>query len=534
MGMVQLDPPNAEVTIPIDRLLHITYGDDDNPEGLATLEAMWRLEYILRGLEMVRGIGFEKTAGYLKFKAENELTDSDKAIIKRAARGVLTAQASNYLALPNGIEADIIDTTFGAAGALETSIQNMRVLKLTLLGAQFAAISTMTGSGSFAALSDSSSMFLLMFNSMAKGFIEQADRQLTKMLFDNPTNAAAFPNMTRLPKLTVPPIDKTIGLGELATFAKTMGEMMTLSDDDLIAIRTKSGILSEALPEVEEDETGAAMTAPDETVTPLNGAQLTGALSVLERVQTGVLTAKQATEFLIAAGMSPAQVKKIVSEIGKTKPPSDAPTPEDGTTPPPTEMRRVIDNWHTLFDLATPEEDNEADDYQAALLALVALARADSITRRDFIAQMTALVEEHAEAMFRISAGLSPGDDMTEDMIRVFNDELQAHTDRVLPFANNIYAEIDSEAQTTSRVTIWRDKLIGFTAIGVMFNEAITELVWRLGATEEHCATCLAQNGTVRTRAEWLILALDEGIKPQSRDLECGGWHCDCSLEEVG
>jgi hypothetical protein len=56
---------------------------------------------------------------------------------------------------------------------------------------------------------------------------------------------------------------------------------------------------------------------------------------------------------------------------------------------------------------------------------------------------------------------------------------------------------------------------------------------WDFGKTEEHCATCSAMEGKVKTRREWLELATKKGIFPKSRDLECGGWQCDCHLSVV-
>jgi hypothetical protein len=65
-----------------------------------------------------------------------------------------------------------------------------------------------------------------------------------------------------------------------------------------------------------------------------------------------------------------------------------------------------------------------------------------------------------------------------------------------------------------------------------MIDEPNSEkkLVWRLGGTEDHCTDCSALNGKVLTASEWK----SAGIAPQSRDLECGGWRCDCRLEETG
>ena len=51
-------------------------------------------------------------------------------------------------------------------------------------------------------------------------------------------------------------------------------------------------------------------------------------------------------------------------------------------------------------------------------------------------------------------------------------------------------------------------------------------LVWQLGEAE-HCSTCLALDGIVASAKEWDT----SGWKPQSRDLECNGYNCACSLQ---
>lgn len=50
---------------------------------------------------------------------------------------------------------------------------------------------------------------------------------------------------------------------------------------------------------------------------------------------------------------------------------------------------------------------------------------------------------------------------------------------------------------------------------------------WRLGATNEHCRDCAWANGRTFTIREWSAM----GLMPQSNNLECGGYYCDCSLE---
>lgn len=51
------------------------------------------------------------------------------------------------------------------------------------------------------------------------------------------------------------------------------------------------------------------------------------------------------------------------------------------------------------------------------------------------------------------------------------------------------------------------------------------KLEWVLGPTE-HCSSCSKLAGKVKRGSAWIR----SGVRPQSRDLECGGFHCQCSL----
>lgn len=66
-------------------------------------------------------------------------------------------------------------------------------------------------------------------------------------------------------------------------------------------------------------------------------------------------------------------------------------------------------------------------------------------------------------------------------------------------------------------------------ALFASYGTAGPRLVWRLGATEQHCATCFALDGTVATVTAWGASGLRPQAAPNPR-LECGGWRCDCSL----
>lgn len=249
-GMVQLDPPNEPVTIPLARSLHLTFGDANNPEGLSPLEAVWRLERLKYGLEVVQGIGFEHAAGHVMFEADKELTDADKTEIKKVARALLTAQEGNYGALPKGITGKVEDVNFQAADSLLGAIKYYGLLKLQIYNMQWVALSTTSGTGSFAAMKDASSMFVLVFNSMLKGFAEQISDQLGRWLF----RVNDFPGLETRPKLRITPVDKLIDLEELGGFLESFIQASELTDDDLLAIRRKSGFLPETLADMDDVE----------------------------------------------------------------------------------------------------------------------------------------------------------------------------------------------------------------------------------------------------------------------------------------
>lgn len=250
-GMVQAKELGQDVTLPLSDSLHVTYGDANNPEGLSPLEAVWRLERIKYGLEIIQGIGYEHAAGYLSVKSEQQLTDLDRGFIEEAAKNIMTATEGNYAVWPKNVTGEIVDVNFTAANAISQAIKYYGILKLTIYNSQWVALSAVSGSGSFAAMDDSSSMFLITYNAMMAGLAKQFDDQVGKRLFE--LNALAFPEMKRRPTFKIDPISKAIGLAELGSFIQQFGERFILGDDDIRAIRQRSGILPEAIPDQESE-----------------------------------------------------------------------------------------------------------------------------------------------------------------------------------------------------------------------------------------------------------------------------------------
>ena len=255
---------DPEIFLPLEKSLHMTYGDPHNPEGLSPLESVWRLERLKHGLEMVMGIGFEHAAGYLNITTEKSTMGAgDESKIKEAALRILTAQEGNYAAWPKGYDGELKDVPFHAAQFLLETIRYYGILKMTVFNMQWMAMSSLTGTGSFAALGDSSTMALLQLNAIMEGFADQFDRQVGRRLFT--WNADRFPNMVHRPRFRVSPVEKVISLQELGQFLQAISGTIPITMDDLKAIRKQTHFLPTTEQEGEPlDAPGNDQTNEDE------------------------------------------------------------------------------------------------------------------------------------------------------------------------------------------------------------------------------------------------------------------------------
>jgi len=297
LGMEQMDLSSStpSVKIPLENSIHIKYGDLNNPEGLAGLEPIWRLEQYKYGLEIVQGIGYEHAAGYLDITYDGTLSDADATKIKRIARAVATAQEGNYTTWPKGVKGEFKDVTFSVAESILKTIKFYAITKLMIFSMQGVAMSTISGTGSFAAVSDSSEMAVFYFNAMMEGFVDQFDRQFGARLFT--MNPDAFPGMTSRPIAKAVPVAKDIALPELSQFATAMKLITELTTDDLLAIRRASGILPEVVKDAEETE-----EVPDQEV---DEDEAEDALEDVEMARAGIINTDMIHEELIKMGIDP-------------------------------------------------------------------------------------------------------------------------------------------------------------------------------------------------------------------------------------
>jgi hypothetical protein len=97
-------------------------------------------------------------------------------------------------------------------------------------------------------------------------------------------------------------------------------------------------------------------------------------------------------------------------------------------------------------------------------------------------------------------------------------------------FLDNVEKGVVTPNNLTNHVEMWINKTIKEAYNLGMASTAPNRFYrWVLGATIEHCQTCLTANGQVHRMKAWK----EAGVLPQSSRLQCGGYHCDCRLEPV-
>jgi len=257
----QMDYPNPEVVLPLEKCLHLVFGDMDNPEGMSPLEAIARLDTLKRGYETVMGIGSEHVAGHLKVQktTAGALSATDKQNVADAARAILSAQEGNYALWPYGLEGQVVDIPFAAAAAILETVKYYSVEMLAVYMMQFVAFNIFTRTGALSSATDSSQIAVFTFNAMLDGFAAQMDAQIGRRLYA--LNKNSFPGLERRPKIRLRHVEKQVALSEMGVFFNQLNGILPLGDEDYRAIRRRSGFLPENLPENVNKSTKPVITS---------------------------------------------------------------------------------------------------------------------------------------------------------------------------------------------------------------------------------------------------------------------------------
>lgn len=256
-GMWQKDYPLPEIFLPLNHGLHITFGDAHNPEGNSPLQSVWRLERIKFGLEVIQGIGYEHAAGHLSVQRvqQGTISDADRSNIRDAARAILTAQEGNYAIWPFNYKGEVMDIPFQAGSSILEAIKHYSILMLSVYMMQTIALNTLTNTGALASQVDSTQLAIFTFNNMIDGFAQQYNDQIGKRLFM--WNKDQFPNITKRPKVKFSHVENNVALSAMGSFIQQMEGIIPLTQEDILAIRKRSGFL----PETQSDSTDEIINA---------------------------------------------------------------------------------------------------------------------------------------------------------------------------------------------------------------------------------------------------------------------------------
>ncbi|MFQ5434614.1 MAG: phage portal protein [Anaerolineae bacterium] len=217
------------------------------------------------------------------------------------------------------------------------------------------------------------------------------------------------------------------------------------------------------------------------------------------------------------------------------------------------EIAEVIADQDAPFLKAGPlqvgNEEIDADlrDYHDELDALTRRALDRDISQDEFEKQLEELVLAAILAAFLLGGG----DESVAGATAVLEEQRTIARESVQKLSQDIYdGEFDQRAATetiagqtaesglaklAARLTLWTAAVAGVFSLGQSHSppEVVDgapkqpRFIWVLGNTLEHCDDCLRLAKQVHTAEEWRRA----GIQPQSPDLECGGWNCDCRLD---
>ena len=120
-----------------------------------------------------------------------------------------------------------------------------------------------------------------------------------------------------------------------------------------------------------------------------------------------------------------------------------------------------------------------------------------------------------------------------EDALTWFNARIQQEIgfiDQLFEQAKELRDEENSDYFTwiTARADGYTAAVSECYNTGLMYANKNQMLTWHLGDTEKHCATCSQLNDQSH-RASWYLSRNYVPRKPGA-GMDCGGYHCDCSL----
>jgi hypothetical protein len=237
-GWVQSPAPTySEITLPIDRLLHIVMErDGNNPEGMSLFESAYEPWHFVVNLQIISGIGWQRAfVGLPVFHFTERPAAGDKQVVTEIGQG-LQVGAKQYVSTPSNIDFRLESTANSGADSLLNTIRFYRTLMTQLVMADYILMG-MGGGGSWSLGSDKSSLFLMAIDGMLDRIEEAVNQYAVKRLF----GYNSFPGMTEIPRLSHTKVQK-IRLSDLGSFVQQIASYIPMYESDAVWLREQSGM----------------------------------------------------------------------------------------------------------------------------------------------------------------------------------------------------------------------------------------------------------------------------------------------------
>lgn len=240
-------------------------------------------------------------------------------------------------------------------------------------------------------------------------------------------------------------------------------------------------------------------------------------------VDMGALQGFEVRSLAIAAGILDEEVLATAQQ----------PLTSDDNPDNPTDTAMPTTNDAGASNDEMTTEEKSFDDYRRSLRALTRGYWAAELGAFDFIDGMVSAISRHFEQAWR----------QVEQQYGIDTDErTEASQDRLTLAINTEIGYISGFAQAIAdnskanggalqplldRAELWakgydRTVLLAQATIG-----SDIKLLWKFGATIEHCPDCQQYEGKVFYRSQWEAA----GAIPRSSDLNCNGINCLCEFE---
>ena len=248
LGLHQSAPPNYDVVfLPAEKSFHfVPERDGGNPEGFSILESAYEPWYFVKNLQIVNGIGWQRTfVGLPVFQVDEVATSDEIDLADEIGKG-LVVNEHQYVRVPSTIQFRLETINNSNAATLLDTIQEYRRLILSLVMADFIMLGS-GQTGSWALGRDKSTLFLMAVNGWLDRFATQFTKQCIK-----PLVAYNGWNTEELPWLSHSQIIKP-NMNELGQFVRQVADYINWGDEDIVWLRQQAG-----LPEVGGSKTAEA------------------------------------------------------------------------------------------------------------------------------------------------------------------------------------------------------------------------------------------------------------------------------------